>query len=135
MHPFIMRTDHLVKAESKNFSCLSAPSMCQAQLHVPVRVELCCFVVSKVHRWWCLLSALLMQLMLVCCLLSYCLARALKVQSDKIAKRNGKSPIHFPFFLPSNQHSSYISFWQFIFEWNENLNYRMSNASVELNVL
>ena len=139
-----MRTDHLVKAKSKN--CVQS---LECVFHVsgptshPVRIELCCFILSKVRRWWCLLSAWLTQLILVCCLLSYCLARALKVQSDKIAKRNGKSPIHFPFLPPSNQPYSNISLWQFILnelkililEWIMHLlNFMYSSLALELRV-
>lgn len=96
--------------------------MCQAELDAPVRAELCCFVLSETHEWWCLLSVLLTQHMLVCCLPSYCLPRALKVQSNKIAERNQKSPIHFPFlpfrkpaFLKHQVLTVYL-------EWTENLN-------------
>lgn len=106
------------------------------------RAELCWFVLSKVRRWWCPLSVLLTQHMLVCCLPSYCLPRALKVQSNKIAERNWKYPIHFP-FLPSGK-TAFLKHQVLTvhLQWTENLNlewvmlnFTYSSLSLECRVL
>lgn len=95
---------------------------CQVWLDAPIRVELCCFVLSKVCMWWCLLSALFTQHMIVCCLPSYCLPRALKDNLTKQQKEIENLPSISLFSPLVNQPSWNIRFWPVYLEWTENLN-------------